>query len=368
MQPDTAEVTNSLLLGIAASLRNETYSSTDSDLFHAPTSVLWINGLWIASLISSLASAFFALLARQWLQEYKLWMSRHLDDDHIRARLRHFRHMGIESWRMSPILRGLPLLIHLALLLFGGGLILYIARFDRRIMVVPAVLVVTIVIFYVITLMLPFFYAQCPYQTLPVKPLQKLFLRMRYGLLQIMILLPKPYAPIEAKRRIEEKIHVDSETSVINESGHVLDAQILASLLSSPEDELELDKIIIKMIGSIFPESETRVGNILLELKIGELVAKRYKELLTIHEKAPFTTVNLAEDGVANEAYNCLRALHFLSVHNAMPSGWASGRIGTSLLWLKAHAKDRNMKAVVLGLIHSIRYAATKSFDVTVIH
>lgn len=363
MQPDSTDLTNSLLIEIAQSLRNETLSSSISgDPFHAPVSVLWVNGLWFASLTSSLAAAFFALLARQWLQEYKLWMTHQLDDDHFRARLRHFRHVGIESWWMSPILRGLPLVLHAALLLFAVGLIIYIARSDQRVAIISGVLVAVILVLYMATLLLPFFFAQCPYQTLPIKSLQRLLFRVRCWMLRVLGLLPRPYAPVDIKNRIKNT-RIDVETSDIRELKHVLDAQILVSLISSPGHEL--DKVIIEMIGRILPKSETRVGDVLRKFKVGELVANRYKELLTLHDKPPFTRVDLGPEGVRDEVYHCLQAIHFLSVYDAMPSGWASesGRIQMSLYWLKDSGvirQDCNMRSIVLTLIshmRNIRYA-----------
>lgn len=77
LQPNTESQMLSFLHRIAtqgytfnAGFLNVTSPSQDPPLFAAPEWALWVNGLWFASLIVSLATASFSMLVKSWLREY----------------------------------------------------------------------------------------------------------------------------------------------------------------------------------------------------------------------------------------------------------------------------------------------------------
>ncbi|KAF9060634.1 hypothetical protein BDP27DRAFT_1170043, partial [Rhodocollybia butyracea] len=84
---------------------------------------LWINGLWFTSLVISLSVALFAVLAKQWLRQY---VSIITGTPQQQAFIRQFRFDGLEKWRVQSLIGMLPTLLHLALILFLAGLIIFL--------------------------------------------------------------------------------------------------------------------------------------------------------------------------------------------------------------------------------------------------
>lgn len=83
---------------------------------------VWVNGLFMTSLVLSLSTALFVLLAKQWLRHYASTISGSARD---RAFVRHYRYEGFEKWKVRYIIGILPFILHLAVLLFFcriGGL------------------------------------------------------------------------------------------------------------------------------------------------------------------------------------------------------------------------------------------------------
>ncbi|KAF8593337.1 hypothetical protein BDV93DRAFT_461416, partial [Ceratobasidium sp. AG-I] len=128
--PDSTEITISLLLMIAQS--QQRLEQGDPRLTSAPiklprfsVSMLarWINGLWFISLALSLSAALIALLAKEWLAAYNTSRPR---PPHTYALLRQARLVGLTKWRALHIIDLLPSVLHLSLLLFSVGLILYL--------------------------------------------------------------------------------------------------------------------------------------------------------------------------------------------------------------------------------------------------
>ncbi|TDL23812.1 hypothetical protein BD410DRAFT_720459, partial [Rickenella mellea] len=87
-----------------------------------------VNSLWYISLALSLTSAFMSMLVKQWLQAYTHNIS---GSPRERARLRHFRFMGLKAWHVPGLVAGLPVLMHMSLLLFFLGMIELLATLDE---------------------------------------------------------------------------------------------------------------------------------------------------------------------------------------------------------------------------------------------
>ncbi|KAF9063088.1 hypothetical protein BDP27DRAFT_1169115, partial [Rhodocollybia butyracea] len=84
---------------------------------------LWVNGLWFTSLTIALSVALFAVLSKQWLRQY---MSIITGTPRERAFIRQFRFDGLEKWRVPLFIGMLPILLHLALILFLAGLVIFL--------------------------------------------------------------------------------------------------------------------------------------------------------------------------------------------------------------------------------------------------
>ncbi|KAF8998631.1 hypothetical protein BDZ89DRAFT_969869, partial [Hymenopellis radicata] len=83
---------------------------------------VWINGLWVVSLVTSLVVALAAVLVKQWLHRYMTFPSGTWG---LRSHIRQFRFMGLEQWRVRIIIGMLPIIMHISLMLFFAGLALF---------------------------------------------------------------------------------------------------------------------------------------------------------------------------------------------------------------------------------------------------
>ncbi|KIY64615.1 hypothetical protein CYLTODRAFT_327608, partial [Cylindrobasidium torrendii FP15055 ss-10] len=86
-------------------------------------SIVWVNGLWFVSLTLSLATAIFAVLAKQWTRQYILPIS---GSSKERCLIRQFRCSGLEKWHFTAIIGLLPIPLHLSLILFLVGLVIFL--------------------------------------------------------------------------------------------------------------------------------------------------------------------------------------------------------------------------------------------------
>ncbi|KAF8305526.1 hypothetical protein DL93DRAFT_2066205, partial [Clavulina sp. PMI_390] len=95
-----------------------------------------VNQLWFASLAITIGSAIFAMLAKQWISEYTEGLAHdpmHTSKQRLKreARLREFRFAGLRDWYVPEIIGALPICLHVALLLFGVGLVDFFWLLER---------------------------------------------------------------------------------------------------------------------------------------------------------------------------------------------------------------------------------------------
>ncbi|QRW04598.1 E3 ubiquitin-protein ligase listerin [Ceratobasidium sp. AG-Ba] len=117
-----------------------------------PTSASrWINAIWFISLGLSLSASLIAMLGKEWLTAFLASRPR---PAHAHALLRQSRLEGLERWWALHIIALLPSLLHLSLLLFSVGLVIYLGTLDRVVAVVLAVIVGLTTAFYFVTAIL----------------------------------------------------------------------------------------------------------------------------------------------------------------------------------------------------------------------
>ncbi|KAJ7268707.1 hypothetical protein B0H12DRAFT_1067756 [Mycena haematopus] len=163
MLPAATDTTNILLVKIIALQFNTT--EPPSILSNGPQSsngqIRWVNGLWFSALACSLSTALISMLAKQWLQAYIPNVS---GSPRHRARQRQARFMYLEAWRVPTIINALPLLLHVALLLFFAGLVVLLWSVDLAISLATWIIVLFAYTFYFASIAVPLFYPECPYQ------------------------------------------------------------------------------------------------------------------------------------------------------------------------------------------------------------
>ncbi|PBK80793.1 hypothetical protein ARMGADRAFT_823490 [Armillaria gallica] len=130
--------------------------------FRPTTSDSLVNGLWFTSLSFSLTTALFVVLTKQWIHQYMAVPSGTPRD---RCRVRQFRYMGLQQWRVGFILGLLPVLMSASLCLFLAGLVVFLVPLQMSIASIVGCITFISFAAYLITNFLPIIYPSCPYKT-----------------------------------------------------------------------------------------------------------------------------------------------------------------------------------------------------------
>ncbi|KAJ3477657.1 hypothetical protein NLI96_g10313 [Meripilus lineatus] len=171
LQRDSSEASLQVLVQISQQLGSYAISSGFANATYVPPSLptftperssVWLNGLWFVALILSLVTASLGMLVKQWLREY-LNFPDVTPEAHRRIQL--FRVRGLRKYKVSEIAALLPMLLQISLVLFFAGLVLFTRSVNATIGWIITGFVVAWGAFLVITTILPWFSASCPYKT-----------------------------------------------------------------------------------------------------------------------------------------------------------------------------------------------------------
>lgn len=172
LQAGDATVTNQLL-AYAISTRSggspipPAINSTISTLLSPSSTTLsarWINALFFVSLVLSLAAAFFGILAKQWLREYLQWKSP-LASPRENVLIRELSYEAWEAWNIATTIFCIPAFLELAMVLFLGGLVIFLWTLDSTVAIVITVFVGLFLVSAVGFTVLPIFVQRCPYKS-----------------------------------------------------------------------------------------------------------------------------------------------------------------------------------------------------------
>ncbi|KAJ7916319.1 hypothetical protein B0H13DRAFT_371963 [Mycena leptocephala] len=175
----TPDLGNTAIL-ILAQISQQLNGSTDSSgpavaLEFIPTMATQIcNGLWFTALGLSLASAMLATLVEQWARDY-LNKSDMLPSPIERARICSYLYSGLKRFRMHAIVDLIPLLLHMSLLLFFAGLVVFLYPINWAMMLIAASLLSIVSSVYAALTIMPLLIANCPCRT----PLSGVLWRIR---------------------------------------------------------------------------------------------------------------------------------------------------------------------------------------------
>ncbi|KAK0222752.1 hypothetical protein EDD85DRAFT_960007 [Armillaria nabsnona] len=162
LQVDYVQMSASLLFELVAVQRAlATGSSIESvplspfnpeTTFTPATTDVWVNGLWFTSLALSLTTALVAVLVKQWLHHYTS-----LPSGTPRERS--------HRWNVPMIAGLLPVLMHASLALFFAGLSVFLYPLRVSLSWIVGAIAALAYTVYLIAIILPIFFLQCPYHT-----------------------------------------------------------------------------------------------------------------------------------------------------------------------------------------------------------
>jgi hypothetical protein len=133
--------------------------------FTPPTLGVWVNGLWVMSLVISLTCALLATLLQQWARRYKR-VAYPRYNPHKRARIRAFYKHGVEKLRIPWMVEAA--LLHISLFLFFAGLSVFLFGVDLTNFKVVASWIALYVILYACLTFLPVIREDSPYSAPPI--------------------------------------------------------------------------------------------------------------------------------------------------------------------------------------------------------
>jgi hypothetical protein len=210
-----------------------------------PTStdyLLIVNRLWYCSLILSLITALFGILAKQWLIAYRLPSKARSPKEW--AQWRQFRFDGFEGWQVPVIISIMPFLLHLSLLLFAIGLVVFLQPFDRISWAITLAFLSFASVMYLLATLLPVLFPDCPYRT-------RLFEFVRNHATTVLKFvrshMKRSFFPISTVTR-----PYDFETSKVAAQSNALTARALSWLgTTSPPNEVFM--AILRAVGAAVP-------------------------------------------------------------------------------------------------------------------
>ena len=126
LSSDSGDQTVALLQQISHQLPNSPnipYSNTANQPSPHGTAMIWVNALWLISLVLSLTCALIATLLQQWARRY-IETPKSANILRHRARVRSLLLFGTSLYKITLIVEILPTLLHLSVYLFLGGLVI----------------------------------------------------------------------------------------------------------------------------------------------------------------------------------------------------------------------------------------------------
>ena len=190
-------------------------SNNPAQSFSAPTSAVWINGLWFLSLVISLTCALMATLLQQWARCY-LEVAYPRYSPHKRARIRAFYSEGVENLHVPWTVEALPTLLHVSLFLFFAGLAVFLFNVHLSIFgVVTAWIGICVILYSCLTFLL-IIRKNSPYSG----PLSTLFSFCVTGMRHVFLHLPRTFG--RNHRSVAYSFHPFSHSMLKTAEDHAL--------------------------------------------------------------------------------------------------------------------------------------------------
>ena len=141
--------------------------------------MIWVNAMWLISLVFSLTSALITSLNQQAVRRYiEMLKKRIKPKDHARLRLLLFR--GITLYKMPLATLAAPTLLHLSIILFLGGLVIVFHTIYQKVAIAVDVAVGVSGLVYMAMSLIPLLDLKCPYRTPVTYLLQYLWDAFRF--------------------------------------------------------------------------------------------------------------------------------------------------------------------------------------------
>jgi len=145
-------------------MRNNTLGPFVPQPFTPTPSIITVNILFFTSLGVILVAAFIAMLVRSWIRELDRGLEA-ISDPKRRALVREYRNQGLLFWKLPQLIAALPILIYVSLLLFSGGLVIFLFHIHKPFGVVGLAVFLCAASFYGVTTIIATLDSSAPFRS-----------------------------------------------------------------------------------------------------------------------------------------------------------------------------------------------------------
>ena len=168
LSPDPGDQNAFYLRQISQQLANSTDHTFVPPQDYSPhpptTSIVWVNAIWVLSLVLSIMSALSAILVQQWARRY-LHIPQIPSSARDQARVRSFLFFGAHKYGIKNAVELTPMLLHLSIFLFFAGLVMFFFIVYKTIAIVLTISLGLFGVVYLVLTILPCIDNRCPYRT-----------------------------------------------------------------------------------------------------------------------------------------------------------------------------------------------------------
>ncbi|KAF7361260.1 hypothetical protein MSAN_01158300 [Mycena sanguinolenta] len=277
----------------------------------SPTSgsSLACNILWFFSLGFSLTSALAATLVEQWARDF-ISRTERLSNPVKRARIFAYLYYGLRRFNMHRLVAAIPLLLHLSLLFFFAGLIVFLAPVNTTVAGVAAVPIAIILLLYGYMTVLPLLVLDCPCLT----PLSRILWDIRsYFLRQLISYRMRCETKADRLYLLSMDEAMIEEATLRSDDRVERDKRALAWTMKSLADDDELEPFVEGIPDMIWgPDGRRRKYDDLIRGLLRDpqvLLGSRIQHLFSSCESG------LLEPAVkARREVSCLKAIWYLGM------------------------------------------------------
>ncbi|KAF5347529.1 hypothetical protein D9758_014523 [Tetrapyrgos nigripes] len=270
--------------------------------FHPPAAALACNVVWFLSLALALTCSLLATFVQQWTRDF-LHKTTMRPSPARRARIFAFMYFGLREFGMHTFVDIVPVLLHISLLLFFSGLVVFLSTVNKPLTIIMACVTLGLLASYMLLTFLPVLYLQSPYRT----PLSSA-LWQRGGSLRRFFL---------RRHEMESCPRVSLTEAMLQKSQHhpeERDAKAVNFTMASLTDDDELFPLLEALPDLMYGPNGLRVANLPL---IDPLLLSQNPQTNIISRINAFTTKYAAwtipklHDQYMNVCYKVLWALGY---------------------------------------------------------
>ena len=235
-------------------------TTADPQSFSPPTYAIWVNSLWILSLVLNLSCALLVISWRQCARHYLRVTQRSTQHPRDRARNRVYLADGIKKYYVPRVIETLPVPAHLSLFSFFVGLLIYLFNINHTVFTIVMCLMALLSAIYCAITVMPIFWLDCPYYS-PLSPLARsCYTSISYLVLKVLSAMMSCFpCTFKARLRIGKRIELYGQEKrwsamselkqTISKQSAELDLRILERTISPRREFDELEKAIESIPG-----------------------------------------------------------------------------------------------------------------------